>query len=187
MFARFLTVVFLVLILFGCEGASKVQDKNIQKVNTPIESENRVTLDDVGAIKIVSEKDPDDLEFLDDSFKIEIDKYTVSELKVKEEFKAFFKDDYKNTERISIVGIWLDFENITGSDIALEPIKGTIETNSGEVQDIVLQFEEESSNLLLKPDEDVEGSVVASFSTEPELITEVIIRLEGLKEISFSI
>lgn len=214
---KLLTVLFLVLLLFGCNSAAdkvdtdesapanEVTTGDIYKKSTevkPAESIPEITVEqdtlepsvvismkDMGEMKTILEKDPDELEFRDDRFKIEVDKYVLSEMKIKEEYKSYFEETFENTDKIALLGIWLDFENLTNEDINLQAIQGIIEIDSGESQNIIVEFEEEGhENFINEADDDLDdGTIMASFSTAPELIKEVTIRLEGFVEIKFEL
>lgn len=204
---KILTLLLMVALLFSCNSAANtVEEKEtivinqekieeseagtrniiITNIEEPFYPEFSTKMEDVGEMTTVIENQPEDLIIHNDNIKIKVDKYVLSQINVKEEFKPYFKDSFEDTDKIAIIGIWLDIENKTKEEIPLGPILGTIHTNTGEQHSVSVVFNDGKVTIDLKADEDEDGTITSTFNSVTDKINEITIKLEGFDDIQLN-
>lgn len=174
----------LLIIMLGCgnEGLNDSDNQEFNEVEKIDEIEavevvevpdtefkvNSIKIEELGEFTPIRKMRSKNITDENAVFRIKITDYTLSEIKLNDEYKTFFEEQ----DEITILNIIFDFENLSNDILELDLLQGSLRTNTGEEIPVILEFFEESNQNKLKfyGNEVKKGTVSAILDSNPKEI-----------------
>lgn len=175
---RMLIVFFALLLIMavGCGNEDPKDTNNNQNTDNTEEIEeveeyiissetNSIKREDLGEFTVIKKVENKNVSDENEQIKITITDYSLNQLKPKEEYQDIFSD------RISVLDIYFDFENLSSEMLELEilDLEGILTTNTEETINVFLFFEVNDENgFKLSGNEVKKGSTSAILNSKAE-------------------